>query len=154
MKISVDKCYQIRPLTTLTMWCLLTEKHENMKKLHDSVGKGWAFRAGKHFRMLPFGSGHEHLGVVYFSDEHIEDAYSIAWPEFVVTQVTPKICSTQTNWTRIFVLGKNKKYRSSKSAHKFGKGSICWLWGAVCSMHTFVDRSKFCPTKVTFVWKK
>ena len=25
------------------------------------------------------------------------------------------------------------------------------LWGAVCNMHTFVDRSKFCPTKVTFV---
>ena len=22
------------------------------------------------------------------------------------------------------------------------------VWGAVCSMHTFVDRSKFCPTKV------
>ena len=28
------------------------------------------------------------------------------------------------------------------------------LWGAVCSMHTFVDRSKFCPTKVTFVQQK
>ena len=26
-----------------------------------------------------------------------------------------------------------------------------FVWGAVCSMHTFVDRSKFCPTKVTFV---
>ena len=28
------------------------------------------------------------------------------------------------------------------------------LWGAVCNIHTFVDRSKFCPTKVTFVQQK
>ena len=28
------------------------------------------------------------------------------------------------------------------------------LWGAVCNIHTFVDRSKFCPTEVTFVQQK
>ena len=28
------------------------------------------------------------------------------------------------------------------------------IWGAVCNIHTFVDRSKFCPTKVTFVQQK
>ena len=24
----------------------------------------------------------------------------------------------------------------------------CALWGAVCNIHTFVDRSNFCPTKL------
>ena len=30
-------------------------------------------------------------------------------------------------------------------------GLCARLWGAVCNLHTFVDRSDFCPTKVTFV---
>ena len=30
----------------------------------------------------------------------------------------------------------------------------CCPMGRVCNIHTFVDRSKFCPTKVTFVRQK
>ena len=31
------------------------------------------------------------------------------------------------------------------------KNFTCSVWGAICNIHTLVDRSNFCPTKVIFV---
>ena len=46
-------------------------------------------------------------------------------------------------------------FNSIQRDKEFTIGNVAiFLWGAVCNIHTFVDRSNFCPTKVTFVWQK